>query len=55
MSTSPYWLTGSPIQRRTLEAGDALAHERPDHDEPPLAAHGDDGERQARRCARVGR
>ena len=32
------------------EAGDALAHERPEHDEPPLAAHGDDGERQARRA-----
>ena len=35
------------------ETGEALAHERPQHHEPPLAAHGDDGERKARPPTRV--
>ena len=43
-STSPYWLTGSPIQESCDEAGDALGDERPDHDEAPGPPAGDDGE-----------
>jgi len=54
-STSPYWLTGSPIHRKTLRPAMRLEHERPQHDETALAAHGHDGKRRAAspaRCAR---